>query len=330
MKGRNRFLSILLSLCMTITLIPSSLLTTTAVAADNTRSISDYESYEEDGNVLTFQCGKEELKVELCTSRMARIRLSVDGTYRGEDELYYMVQKNEWPAVSKTVSDEGDYIKIATDEMVIRVQKSPLRVSMYEKDNQTLLSKDTDDTGMYYNEETGVRGVRKEEGPGGGGIFGFGTGEKGHSESLNKYDQNITDFGMDHGQLLAPFFMSTVGYGIFLNTLDQNTKFFRQGGGFETQDYLDYFFIYGPDFKTILNEYAELTGRMELYGKWAHGFMLSKYGNDNATQEEFIEWIERLRNEDYPCDSYVFDYGWRGGKSPQVGYHPFPGSGIDV
>ena len=69
--------------------------------------------------------------------------------------------------------------------------------------------------------------------------------------------------------------------------------------------------MYGPDFKTILNEYAEITGRMELYGKWAHGFMLSKYGNDNATQAEFLEWIHRLRDEDYPADCYVFDYGWR-------------------
>ena len=56
--------------------------------------------------------------------------------------------------------------------------------------------------------------------------------------------------------------------------------------------------MYGPDFKTILNEYAEITGRMELYGKWAHGFMLSKYGNDNATQAEFLEWIHRLRAMD--------------------------------
>lgn len=70
--------------------------------------------------------------------------------------------------------------------------------------------------------------------------------------------------------------------------------------------------MYGPDFKTILNEYAEITGRMELYGKWAHGFMLSKYGNENATQAEFLEWIHRLRDEDYPADCYVFDYGWRG------------------
>ena len=117
---------------------------------------------------------------------------------------------------------------------------------------------------------------------------------------------------MSHGRVIAPFFMSTVGYGIFLNTIEKDTTFFKHGGGFETQGYLDYYFMYGPDFKTILNEYAEITGRMELYGKWAHGFMLSKYGNDNATQAEFLEWIHRLRDDGYPADCYVFDYGWRG------------------
>ena len=40
--------------------------------------------------------------------------------------------------------------------------------------------------------------------------------------------------------------------------------------------------------------------------------MLSKYGNDNATQAEFLEWLHRLRDEGYPTDCYVFDYGWRG------------------
>ncbi|UJF36405.1 carbohydrate-binding protein [Paenibacillus hexagrammi] len=259
--------------------------------------------------------------MELCTSRMARVQLSVDGTYRQPDETYYMVQKNDWADVEKTVSDEGTYIKIETKDMVIRVQKSPVRVQMYKKDNITLLSKDADDQGMYWDASTGVRGVKKVEGPGGGGIFGFGTGEKGHSEQLNKYDLDVTDFGMDHGQLIAPFYMSTVGYGIFLNTIDQNTKFFKRGGGFETKDYLDYYFMYGPDFKTILNQYAELTGRMELYGKWAHGFMLSKYGNDNATQAEFLDWLDHLRGAgkydgqgSYPSDVYVFDYGWRGDK----------------
>ncbi|MFD0676073.1 MULTISPECIES: TIM-barrel domain-containing protein [unclassified Paenibacillus] len=315
----KKLVSVILVLSLVITSAP--IIGKGPVAYAQTVNISDSTSHKVEGNILTFTSGGQEVKVELCTSRMARVQLSVDGTYRQSDETYYMVQKNDWANVAKTVSDEGTYIKIETDDMVIRVQKSPVRVQMYKKDNITLLSKDADDQGMYWDASTGVRGVKKVEGPGGGGIFGFGTAEKGHSEQLNKYDLDVTDFDMDHGQLIAPFYMSTVGYGIFLNTIDQNTKFFKRGGGFETKDYLDYYFMYGPDFKTILNQYAELTGRMELYGKWAHGFMLSKYGNDNATQAEFLDWLDHLRGVgkydgqgSYPTDVYVFDYGWRGDK----------------
>ncbi len=275
-------------------------------------SIGSVTSQSEEGNVLIFNCDSNQVKVELCTARTVRVQLSRDGAngYRPESELYYMVQKNEWPDVDHTTQDNGDYISVTTSAMEIRIQKSPLRIGMYDLSGN-VISKDTDGTGMYWNGNT--VGVKKEESSvNAGGIFGFGSGDHGRRSELNRYNDDFDEFSMTHGRLIAPFFMSTVGYGIFLNTIEENTKFFKRGGGFETEGYLDYFFMYGPDFKTIENEYAEITGRMEMYGKWANGFMLSKYGNDNATQNEFYEWIDWFRDNDMPLDSYVFDYGWRG------------------
>ena len=280
-------------------------------------SIGNVTSQSEDGNVLIFNSDSNQVKVELCTSRTVRIQLSRDGAngYRPESEEYYMVQKNEWDPVKKTVStvnagQSDEYVSVKTSAMEIRIQTTPLRIGMYDLSGN-LISKDTDNTGMYWNGNT--VGVKKEESDvNAGGIFGFGSGDHGRRSELNRYNDDFDEFSMSHGRLIAPFFMSTVGYGIFLNTIEENTKFFKQGGGFETEGYLDYFFMYGPDFKTIQNEYAEITGRMEMYGKWAHGFMLSKYGNDNATQDEFYEWIDWFRDNDVPLDSYVFDYGWRG------------------
>ena len=275
-------------------------------------SIGNVTSRSEEGNVLIFNCDSNQVKVELCTARTVRVQLSRDGAngYRPAGDEYYMVQKNEWPAVDHQTKDNGDHISVTTSAMEIRIQKSPLRIGMYDLDGN-LISKDTDGTGMYWNGDT--VGVKKEESEtNAGGIFGFGSGDHGRRSELNRYDDDFDEFTMSHGRLIAPFFMSTVGYGIFLNTIEKNTKFFKHGGGFETEGYLDYFFMYGPDFKIIQNEYAEITGRMEMYGKWAHGFMLSKYGNDNATQDEFYEWIDWFRDNDVPLDSYVFDYGWRG------------------
>lgn len=307
----------MLCAALTAVMVFSMFLAAMPTAADGgTKMIGNYVSYDEDsqdGNILTFNCGADEVKVELCTERTVRIELSVGGSngYRTDDPQYYMVQKNSWDPVNKTVSDEGEYIKILTDAMEIRVQKNPVRIGMYDLEGK-LISKDADEQGMYWD-DSGVRGVKRVEGTeNAGGIFGFGSGDHGRRAELNRYNEDFSQFTMSHGRVVAPFFMSTVGYGIFLNTIEKDTCFYKQGGGFRTKGYLDYFFMYGPDFKTIQNEYAEITGRMELYGKWAHGFMLSKYGNDNATQAEFLEWLHKLRDEGYPCDSYVFDYGWRG------------------
>ena len=308
---RSRKLALLLVAVMTIGLIfPSLSGVLTASAAP--MSIGNISTNSEDGNIMIFNSGQNQVMVELCTDRTVRVQLSFAGYagYRPENPEYYMVQKNNWPLVTKTVEDKGTYFSVKTAQMEIRVEKQPLRIGMYDLSGN-LLSRDTSDTGMY-RDGTQV-GVRRVEGTqNAGGIFGFGSGDHGRRAALNRYNQDFSEFTMSHGRVVAPFFMSSVGYGIFLNTIEKNTKFFQKGGGFQTEGYLDYFFMYGPDFKTILDEYSEITGRMEMYGKWAHGFMLSKYGNDNATQAEFSTWINRLRDDGYPADSYVFDYGWRG------------------
>ena len=268
-------------------------------------------THEPESNVFVFDADGEQLSVELCSPKTVRVRYSADGSegYRPDDPQYYMVQKEVFEPVEHTLTQTDNETVIKTADMEVRVQIFPFRVSLYDS-NGNLLSGDKE-SGIYTKGNT--VGVRKSEGKtNAGGIFGFGSGDHGRRRSLNRYNQDFNEFTMSHGRVVAPFFMSTVGYGVFLNTISENTSFFKHGGGFQTEGYLDYFYFYGPDFKTILNEYAELTGRMEMYGKWALGFMLSKYGNENATQAEFIEWITRLREEGYPSDCYVFDYGWRG------------------
>ena len=129
-----------------------------------TTDIGDVTDQTEDGNILIFQVGGQEVRVELCTPRTVRVQLSLDGPdgYRPEDPQYYMVQKNEWDPVEKTVTEEDGVVKIRTSEMEIRVQKSPLRIGMYDLEGN-LLSKDADDQGLYWSDD-GTRGVKKVEG----------------------------------------------------------------------------------------------------------------------------------------------------------------------
>lgn len=283
-------------------------------------ALADYSSHSVNGNAVLFNCGRSQVKITMCSSQMARVQLAPDRKYRNDDHPdYFMVQKYDWPAAEFTVTDEGSYIQIAAAQLVIRAQKSPFRLRMYRGDNATLLAADAESKGMYWQDAR--VGVNRVEGPGSGGKFGFGGGDHGNTGLLNK-NSGFNQFTVTHGRVPVPFFMSTSGYGVFLNTVSKNTAF-DSAGGFYTDDFLDYWFMAGPSFKSILASYSELTGRMNLFPKWAYGFMLSKYGNDNATQDEFIDWIHWLRNGGHPdddggggwpIDCYVFDYGWRGAK----------------
>ena len=273
--------------------------------------VADYLSHEQTGNAVRFHLeGGGLVAVDLNTPAMARIRYAPDGTLGDDDSPdYFMVRKFDWEPVAHTVTDHGDYLGIHTSAMTIRAQKSPFRLQMYDPSNTILIAKDADAEGMY--SEKNLRGVARTENGSGHARFGFGSGDHGHSSPLDKRD-GYDQFTVTHGRTCVPFFMSTAGYGIFLNTIEKETSF-DAGGGFQTATDLDYWFMAG-DFKSVLGLYRELTGGMALFPKWAYGFMLSKYGNDNATQAEFSEWINRLRDEDYPTDGYVFDYGWRGSK----------------
>ncbi|GAA5125033.1 DUF4968 domain-containing protein [Luteolibacter yonseiensis] len=282
-----------------------------STGAQGRTGIPDYSSHKAEGNLIGFDlAGGAKLRLTLNTDRMARVQYAPDGVFRADNlPDYSMVQKFDWSPVSHTIKDHGEYIGIHTDAMTIRVRKSPFRLQMYDAADEKLIVKDADQQGMYSQQTR--RGVIRTEGGTNNARFGFGSGDHGHSRPLNKsagYDQ----YTVTHGRTCVPFFMSTAGYGVFLNTVEKATTF-DNTGSFQTDNFLDYWFMAG-DFKKVLGLYSELTGRMNLFPKWGYGFMLSKYGNDNATQAEFSEWINRLRKEDYPTDSYVFDFGWRGGK----------------
>lgn len=141
--NRKKMLSLLLAITLVFSMLAVPGVSAAGAQQTAAQNIGDVTGQEEDGNVLIFQCGGQEVRVELCTARTARVQLSLDGEngYRPEDPQYYMVQKNAWDPVEKTVTEEDGIIKIRTSEMEIRVQKSPLRVGMYDLEGN-LLSKD--------------------------------------------------------------------------------------------------------------------------------------------------------------------------------------------
>ncbi len=148
----------------------------------------------------------------------------------------------------------------------------------------------------------------------------YGFGEK--FSSLDKWNQEITSWSVDSGNVSSPrsyknipFFMSTAGYGIFVNS--SFPIVYRMGSqsgisySFHVLDCeLDYFLIYGPSFKEILKGYCALTGYAPVPPKWSFGFWLSRCGYKNQDEVEEIALESRRRG--FPLDVISIDPWWMG------------------
>jgi alpha-glucosidase (family GH31 glycosyl hydrolase) len=121
----------------------------------------------------------------------------------------------------------------------------------------------------------------------------------------------------DYGGFPIPFFLSTKGYGVFLNNPWPHV-YFDMGATRPDQWWLhapggefDLFIIAGPTFAQIVSRFTELVGRVPLPQRWWLGFWTSALAFSSTKEMEAV--AHRLRLENYPCDALVVDGPWRGG-----------------
>ena len=151
-------------------------------------------------------------------------------------------------------------------------------------------------------------------------IYGFGE----WFSTLNKRGQTIGLWAIDgmgntSGRTYKniPFFMSTAGYGVFVNHILPMTFFVGSRSYVHNLllaegDSLDYFFFYGPSLKNIASTYTDLTGKSPVPPKWSFGLWVSRISYDS--QDEVEETARRLRAENYPADVIGVDTNWSDGE----------------
>ncbi|MEO8073385.1 MAG: TIM-barrel domain-containing protein [Acidobacteriota bacterium] len=145
----------------------------------------------------------------------------------------------------------------------------------------------------------------------------FGTGES--FTRLNKRGQKINAFTRDgmgvQGQLMykpIPFFMSSGGYGMFVNTSAPVTFDFGQFYDshnviYSADDQLDLFVFLGEP-KDVLSEYTNLTGKSSVPPLWSFGFWMSRI--TYKSEAEVRDVAAKLRQYKIPADVIHLDTGW--------------------
>ncbi len=142
-------------------------------------------------------------------------------------------------------------------------------------------------------------------------LYGMGQNEEGNL-NLRGTRKYIHQANM---KIAMPFFMSTNGYGILLDTYAPivfNDNSFGSYIYSEASTEMDYYFVHGDSFDDIIGGYRQLTGRAAMLPLWAYGFIQSQERFE--TQQEILDTVKRYRELGVPLDCIVLDWqSWEDG-----------------
>jgi alpha-D-xyloside xylohydrolase len=112
-----------------------------------------------------------------------------------------------------------------------------------------------------------------------------------------------------------PFYLTDRGYGVFVNQPDK-VSFEVASEKVERVQFsvpgesLEYFVIYGPTPKQILERYTALTGRPALPPAWSFGLWLSTSFTTNYDEATVTGFIDEMARRDIPLHVFHFDCFW--------------------
>ncbi len=112
-----------------------------------------------------------------------------------------------------------------------------------------------------------------------------------------------------------PFYLTNRGYGIFVNhpekvSFEVGSEKVERVQFSVPGERLDYFVIYGPTPREILERYTALTGRPALPPAWSFGLWLSTSFTTNYDEATVMEFIDGMAERGIPLSVFHFDCFW--------------------
>ena len=288
------------------------------MASAEFKFVGDIKNVKESGNKIEFLLSNALLIVYVVDNNIIRFRYTQKESFSQAPS--YAVTEKETTKTKFNFNDEGDYYQIKTSELIVKISKSPCRVSIYDKQNN-LINEDSQSFGVAFdgNDIRCFKKLLSNE------RF-FGLGEK--TGKLNKKGNQYTMWNTDHPAYQntsdplyqsIPFFIGERNYKSYGIFFDNSYKSYFNMGASNNRFYwfgaeggeMNYYFIYGPSMKKVIESYTSLTGRMSLPPKWSLGYQQSKW---SYYPESAVKRIANtFRDKQIPCDVIYLDIHYMNG-----------------
>jgi len=305
--NNRRYMKIVSSLIFTICFITAN--------AQNWQKAGDCSAYAVNGNSVVFTCSNNaKLSLKFSSGSVVKIWYDPKGAFKRNNESVAVINENIEQVNDIKVEEQAQSYEIFTGKLRVRVNKHPMRLQIFDK-YQKLLLADYKDMGHVIEgtSTAAFKALRSDE-------HFFGLGEKAgpldrRGRSYKMWNSDKPCYGVNEDPLYKsiPFFMSSYHYGVFFdNTYKTAFKF-----GTASDEYYSfeapngemvYYFIYGNDYKHIIEQYTLLTGKPIMPPDWAFGFSQCRgfYTNEKLARSVATEFRKRK----IPCDIIYQDIGW--------------------
>ncbi len=301
----------------------------------------------EGSNYLELATNAAKYRIYLMNDHIVRIRCTFDAEF--EDEASYALTMTAWPdkmdhiiedrkrveGLGAHYEDKGTYLLLQTEQLRIFIYKNPFAIEIRDTEDRVLHSdlkersyvKDKQGRLYHYS-------LMDDE------DYYYGFGEK--AGQLNKkrkrlrmnnvdtigYDSEHTDPLYKH----IPFYIkwngaSQAATGLFYHN-SHNSEFDmgrERSGYWNKYSYfcadggeLDVFFMYGPDIKSVIHHYTDLTGKTILPTKYSLGYMGSTmyYTElDEHSDKAILGFVDKCEAEGIPCDAFFMSSGYTTGEN---------------
>ena len=253
-------------------LLPILCLLAAAIRFDafGAETLSNYVAYHSEGRSTIFTTSTgQRLRLTPYGDYIVRIQTVRQGESFFPDDRYEMVESHNWGGTLRLTEHESSFSLQtgADDGLAVDVAKAPVRLTFFQRGQSIPLLQDND--GMLWDGNAICSDFiyNSEE-----HFTGLGHGYFGRSDRLDLQGQMVQrNYGESHGDqapLIVPFYLSSKGYGLFLNSTFPNAFDFGKDTLYRIsirgEGRMDYFFILGPSFTRIIDRYTQLTGRPRL------------------------------------------------------------------
>jgi len=280
--------------------------------------VGNYASHATSGRSVVIKgASGESIRITPYGDYIVRVQFAKNGEAFYADDRYEIVERHDWDG-ALTVDDTTSSLGVSTgaaDGVSISVAKQPMRLSFAVNGQAAALLTEQNGvtwSGNTVNESFSTPAADEH-------FAGLGHETKGRIPKLDRRGTSLKVTSGNEGALVVPFYLSSKGYGVLLNTTFTHTINLGQsntyslnidGEGYGGQ--MDYFFIAGPMPAQVVDRYTQLTGRPRMPQKSLFGLLLSDKSDPNNNGEPWWkQMITDHRNAGYAFDHQVNDNAWR-------------------